>query len=257
MVKLRSDFLLLAAPGDSTTIVYNHLVRRFGHYPVIMERPVSRARMVRVRLRKLGIRSVLSQLLFILIIKPVLEWQSSGVTQRHCDELGLDRSPVPQNSIINVASVNDQACRDAIRKLNPRFIVVNGTRIIGRKTLSASTAQFVNTHTGIIPRYRGAHGGYWALLNSDPGNCGVTVHLVNSGIDTGDILGQAVITPSHEDCFVTYPYLQLAAALPILENCVARGLEGPLEGHQGTGPSEVWYHPGIVQYLLGRLRGVR
>jgi len=257
MVMLRSDFLLLAAPGDSTAIVYNRLVRRFGQCHVIMERPVSRGRKVRVRLRKLGLRSVLSQLLFILIIKPVLEWQSSGVTQKHCDRLGLDRSPVPQNSIINVNSVNDQACRDAIQKLNPRVIVVGGTRIIGRKTLSSSTAQFVNTHAGITPRYRGAHGGYWALFNGDARNCGVTVHLVDTGIDTGEILGQAVITPSREDCFVTYPYLQLAAALPILENCVARGLEGPLEGHRGTGPSEVWYHPGIVQYLLGRLRGVR
>jgi methionyl-tRNA formyltransferase len=45
-------------------------------------------------------------------------------------------------------------------------------------------------HAGITPRYRGTHGGYWVLLNNDPGHCGVTIHLVDPGIDTGSIVAR-------------------------------------------------------------------
>ena len=123
--------------------------------------------------------------------------------------------------------------------------------------LSSTHAPFINTHAGITPKYRGTHGGYWALYNSDPGRCGVTVHLVDAGIDTGDIVDQAPIKPIREDSFVTYPYLQLAAALPLLVKAVQGALAGALPSRLATGESAVWYHPGLLQYLAGRLRGVR
>ena len=40
-------------------------------------------------------------------------------------------------------------------------------------------------HAGITPQYRGVHGGYWAVVNNDPEHCGVTIHFVDKGIDTG------------------------------------------------------------------------
>jgi folate-dependent phosphoribosylglycinamide formyltransferase PurN len=257
MPELRTDIVLLGSPGDSTSIVYHHLVRRFGRFPVILESPVSKAHLLKVRIRKLGFSPVVSQIAFLTLVRPLLSWEAKNVVSEHCSRLGLDRSKIPPNAITSVESVNNEACRKAIIELAPRVVVVNGTRIIGTKTLSATGAQFINTHAGITPRYRGAHGGYWALRNFDAKNCGVTVHLVDSGIDTGNILGQATIAPSAEDNFITYPYLQLAAALPILEASVAHGLQKHLEGRKAEGPSGVWYHPGICEYLLGRLKGIR
>src|SRR5438093_9923670 len=46
-------------------------------------------------------------------------------------------------------------------------VVVNGTRIISEAVLTASDAVFINMHAGITPKYRGVHGGYWALYNGD------------------------------------------------------------------------------------------
>ena len=118
-------------------------------------------------------------------------------------------------------------------------------------------ATFINTHQGITPQYRGSHGAYWALHEDDRNHCGVTVHLVDAGIDTGNIIGQAMTEPTPADSFVTYPYLQTAAALPILHKAISEARQDTLETRAISGPSAVWYHPGATQYLRALLRGVR
>lgn len=50
---------------------------------------------------------------------------------------------------------------------------------------------FVNTHPSLLPHNRGKHYSFWALVEQAP--FGVTLHRVDSGIDTGDILAQATI----------------------------------------------------------------
>jgi hypothetical protein len=50
----------------------------------------------------------------------------------------------------------------------------------------------------------------------------VIIHVVDPAIDTVEIVAQALIAPTNEDSFVTHPYLQLAAALPLLVDNVGR-----------------------------------
>lgn len=257
MPAMRTDLMLLAGPGDTSSIVYHHLAKVFGPFPVVMEEKSAVAQKLRVRMRKLGVFPVLSQLAFLALAKSVLTSRAQPAIERHCRERSLDRSAIPADVVTQVYSVNSDACRAILRTAAPKLIVVNGTRIIGKKTLAACPGQLINTHNGITPRYRGAHGGYWAMYNGDLEHCGVTVHLVDAGIDTGDVLGQSRIRPSANDCFSTYPYLQIGAALPILTECVQRGLAEALVGRRIEGTSEVWYHPGIGQYLGALARGVR
>ena len=253
---MNGSVLLLGVDGETTRIVYNRLAQEFGPFPVIIEQPVQRSTLLRLRVRKLGLRRVASQIAFMLIVRPIISRRGKGRIERIKSEQRLDASPIPAQHVSRVKSVNSPETTTLIARADPKVIVVNGTRIISRKVLGNTRAAFINTHAGITPKYRGAHGGYWALYNNDPGHCGVTVHIVDPGIDTGDIVGQALIRPAREDSFVTYPYLQLAAALPILYNAVCSALTGTLQATPGAGPSATWYHPGILQYLAGRLRGV-
>ena len=48
----------------------------------------------------------------------------------------------------------------------------------------------------------------------------------DSGIDTGQIIDQATIYTTHRDSFVTYPYLQLATGLPLLEKAIFKVVPG-------------------------------
>lgn len=254
---MSAPLLLLGGRGRSTRIVYNHLASQFGKFPAIVEEPVSKLALVRNRIRKIGIRPTLSQLVFLATIQPMLSRFAQKRLGSIFAEYGLDDADIPESFLQNVSSVNSPETISAIGALTPKVIVVNGTRIIGRKVLESTPATFLNTHAGITPKYRGAHGAYWALLNDDPERCGVTIHIVDPGIDTGSIIGQAKIAPTPEDSFVTYPYLQLAAALPLLVDSVQKALEGKLMTKLAEGETGVWYHPGALQYLIGRWHGIK
>jgi folate-dependent phosphoribosylglycinamide formyltransferase PurN len=141
-------------------------------------------------------------------------------------------------------------------------VVVNGTRIISSRVLDSISCPIINTHAGLTPRYRGVHGGYWALAEGRPEEVGTTVHLVDSGIDTGRVLARACFDTSPADSIVTYPYLHLAAGLPLLIDSVRTVLGGqqlaPIDDNPRSVDSRLFTHPTLWGYLrLWAARGVR
>lgn len=58
--------------------------------------------------------------------------------------------------------------------------------------LSIPPMGFINIHPSLLPKYRGPVPTLWALLN-DEAEVGVTLHYIDSGIDTGDIIAQSRI----------------------------------------------------------------
>ena len=103
---------------------------------------------------------------------------------------------------------------------------MHGTRIIAARVLESAGCPVVNMHAGITLRYRGVHGGYWALAEQHPDWVGTTVHLVDPGIDTGGILAQTTFEVSDEDTIATYPDLHLVHGLPLLGAQVDKVMAG-------------------------------
>jgi methionyl-tRNA formyltransferase len=141
------------------------------------------------------------------------------------------------------------ACRAALAMLKPDVVLVIGTRIIGRETLAAITAPVINFHSGINPKYRGQAGGYWALATGDPQNAGVTVHLVDEGVDTGAVLYQERFTATRKDNFITYFYIQAAVVRPLAIRAIEDALSGRLRPVEVDLPSRQFYHPTLWFYL--------
>ena len=56
---------------------------------------------------------------------------------------------------------------------------------------------FVNTHPSLLPYNRGKHYNFWALVEQAP--FGVSLHLVEEGVDCGDIIAQSSISYDWED----------------------------------------------------------
>jgi methionyl-tRNA formyltransferase len=250
------NILLIGSDNPTTWIIYNHLVREFGLFGALIERPASRKTLLRNRVRKLGIISVLSQVAFILCIRPILVRTSRKRIASILNTFEMEAAEPMTKAIRHVENINGPDAIEVIKQANPSVVIVSGTRILKPATLQACNATFINTHQGITPRYRGAHGAYWAHFENNPEQCGVTIHLVDHGIDTGNIIAQSKIEPGPEDNFATYPYLQTAAALPILVDAIQKSLAGSLQSKPISGSSAVWYHPGAFQYLKARLRGV-
>ena len=78
---------------------------------------------------------------------------------------------------------------------------------------------FVNLHNGPLPRYRGVNPINWALKNGETKH-GVTLHTIESGIDTGKILDQ-ITFPINDDMEVIDVYnLCLSNGIKILERSI-------------------------------------
>ena len=256
---MKVKVVLLAGKGRSTNIIYHALHASYSIEKVIVEESESSSKMINRRVRRLGIVTVGGQVLFQVICVPILKLLSKKRKEEILSEENLDDSEIPIDKIAHVPSVNSKACRKLLKEIDPNIIVVNGTRIISSKVLRCTSAIFINTHAGITPKYRGVHGGYWALAQDDRANCGVTVHLVDEGIDTGSILYQGVIEPTHKDNFTTYPLLQIAKGIPFLKMVIEEISQGKLNTKDPmVTESHLWYHPTIWYYLYKWvIKGVR
>ena len=77
-----------------------------------------------------------------------------------------------------------------LKQLNPSLIVVVAYgQIFSRTLLDIPSRGFINVHSSLLPAYRGAAPINRSLINGDT-ETGVTIMLLDEGMDTGDILLQ-------------------------------------------------------------------
>jgi methionyl-tRNA formyltransferase len=69
------------------------------------------------------------------------------------------------------------------------FVSMSFDQIFKERILSVTPVGVINCHAGMLPWYRGRNVLNWVLINDEP-EFGITVHFVDGGIDTGDILAQ-------------------------------------------------------------------
>lgn len=249
--------IIIATEGLTTRLLYNALSAHWDITQVIIEEKISSKDVVKGRIKKVGVFKTFGQIAFIKLIQPFL--RSKKRIEQIINEHGLSQKDIPLNVIHHIKSVNDGSIISQVKSLNPDVIFVNGTRIISKEILENITPPFINIHVGITPKYRGVHGGYWALYNNDESLFGVTVHLIDAGIDTGDVLDQETIEIDKNDNFNTYPILQFAEGIErliALKENIQKG--NILRKEVITTESHLYYHPRFFQYLFARLfKGVK
>lgn len=237
-------------------IAINGLVERFGPVDILSEERQSKWTLIRNRAKRLGWLTVAGQIAFVIVLK-FLDRRQQARIDAIVRENQLDCEPNPDCQRYDIGSVNSLACRAALAMIRPDVVVVLGTRIIGRETLRSIAVPVINSHAGWNPAYRGQAGGYWALASGDPEHAGVTVHLVDEGVDTGGVLYQERFEPTKEDSFTTYFYLQAGVARPLLVKAVEDALQNRLAVQSTSLMSRQFYHPTLWGYLwTAATRGV-
>lgn len=247
------EVVLLAVDNSLCRVAACSLAAKFPDLEIMVEDHVARLSLVRGRIKRFGIAHTVGQLAFILFSR-VLRRAAAGRIAEIIAAAGLEARWPSGTELIRVTSVNAPEAIARLRQLRPQAVLVVGTRIISRKVLSSIAAPFINYHDGITPKYRGIHGGYWAKAQDDLANFGVTVHLVDPGIDTGDVLYQARLEPSAQDNYATFPYLQIVAAMPLLERAARDAIAGTLTPQKVDLPSRLWSHPTLWGYVAAGLR---
>jgi len=74
-------------------------------------------------------------------------------------------------------------------------------KIIREEIISTVASGFINTHPSLLPYNRGKNYNFWALVEGAP--FGVTLHFVDTGVDSGDIVAQRPIPYTWEDTGAT------------------------------------------------------
>lgn len=102
----------------------------------------------------------------------------AGSVLEYCRKQGFEA--------IEVGSLNSP---DAVKLLRDKQIdlcIYAGAGIMRKEIMNAAPLGLLNAHMGILPGYRGMNVTEWAAWNGDPVGC--SVHLIDTGIDTGDIV---------------------------------------------------------------------
>jgi methionyl-tRNA formyltransferase len=156
-----------------------------------------------------------------------LHAEGFGVLSRYAslrrDRTSLASAPLPtladwakQRSIpvVRASGLDQPDTIAALRRLEPELLVLTGADIVPATMLEIPRLGAINAHYGLLPRYRGMNVTEWSIFEGAP--VGVTVHLVDTGIDTGDILLRETIALEPGETFTTLRAKQRQTATRLL-----------------------------------------
>ncbi|CAD6004041.1 Phosphoribosylglycinamide formyltransferase [Agreia sp. COWG] len=116
----------------------------------------------------------------------------------HAEEFGIPTFTVSPTSYPTRAAWGDELLSQ-IETWNPDLTVCAGfMRILPPRVVAALSPQLINTHPALLPAFPGAHAVRDALA-AGATETGVTVHIVDEGVDTGPIIVQESVAVEPHD----------------------------------------------------------
>jgi peptidoglycan/xylan/chitin deacetylase (PgdA/CDA1 family)/folate-dependent phosphoribosylglycinamide formyltransferase PurN len=104
------------------------------------------------------------------------------------DDLGrLQSLPIHR-----VGNLNEENAARVLAEADVDLGIVLGTRVLKASTFSVPRLGSINLHKGKVPEYRGMPPGFWELYDG-AGSAGITVHFVDSKLDTGDVIAESSV----------------------------------------------------------------
>lgn len=110
---------------------------------------------------------------------------------------------------------------DLFDEFKPDLIISYGYRyIIKPDIINLFKNKIINLHISLLPWNRGAHPNIWSFLEDTPK--GVTIHFIDEGVDTGDILlrKEILFDENKETLSSSYNKLQFEIQKLFIENWV-------------------------------------
>lgn len=89
-----------------------------------------------------------------------------------------------------IFDINDFSFIYEMKKLNPDlFFCAAYPQIFSKELISIPKNGSINFHPSLLPKFRGAHPHYWAIVKGEK-ESGITAHFMTEEIDKGDIIAQ-------------------------------------------------------------------
>ena len=137
------------------------------------------------------------------------------------DELGL--------AVYQPASLKDSGVVEQLRALAPELIVgVAYGQLVVPQVLAIPPRGVLNVHPSLLPRWRGASPVSAAIMAGDE-ETGVTIMLMDEGLDSGAILSQTVRTISRTDTAGSLTEVLAEEGADLLAETLPRWLAGEID----------------------------
>jgi methionyl-tRNA formyltransferase len=115
----------------------------------------------------------------------------------------------------DVTVVRERITPELVDKLKPDIMISYNYRfIIKPDVIAMMPSKIINLHASFLPWNKGAYPNVWSLLEDTPK--GVTIHIINEGLDTGDILIQARVFIDEENDTLATSYGKIHTVLKTL-----------------------------------------
>ena len=136
---------------------------------------------------------------------PVVKYtgEKSDIVQKHTDDFEItekryfsdivkeNQSLINEHTVKTITNnINEEENIEMIKQLNPRLIVVHSIELLRDKIISCFPNRILNLHAGLSPYYRGGGTNVFPFYNNELEYIGMTIHYIDSGIDSGGIIHQ-------------------------------------------------------------------
>jgi len=137
-----------------------------------------------------------------------------------------------------------------LAELKPDLFIAAGYALILKpQVLSVARTLAANFHASLLPDYRGKHPVFWALRHGEKW-AGLSVHAMDAGIDTGEILYQMKVRTRRDDSVASLYERIMARSVPLVEQlltdvergCIPRRPQPTGEGSYFSSTTEADFH---------------
>ena len=173
---------------------------------VVQHPPAQKRRSLRSRLSRYRDPAALGRQLVARWGLPRHEQRGEALRQRLFAPAGTEPAIPDGVPVLHTDAINGPDTVAFLRRQAPDLVLVNGTQLLRQPVLELLPQiryGIINLHTGLSPYSRGANCNLYMILEGHPELVGVTVHHIDAGIDSGDIIRSAQVPLQSDDNFET------------------------------------------------------
>ena len=221
---------------------------------VIEEKKNKKMDRIKKELKRSGLGGLIDVFLFRFYYRFILQNKDRLIEQSILDQVKTKYGALNLGKIdqVTVSTPNAKAAEEFIQSKQPDFVIARCKFLLKERVFSIPKFGTYVFHPGICPEYRNAHGCFWAIMNKDYDNVGMTMLKIDKGVDTGPIFG-----------YFTYDYDPVKESHVTIQSRVVfdnlEGIKDKLnEIYQGTAQplvidkqrkSNIWGQPRLTKFL--------
>ncbi len=156
--------------------------------------------------------------------------------------------------VLRFGRIDERGLAGALTERRIDLLVLAGADIVPPAVLAIPKVATINAHFALLPRYRGMNVAEWSIYHDDP--VGVSVHVVDPGIDTGDVVSTRGVPVVRGDTLETLRVQQRRVGVDLLGRAVEAAGAGRMpRSPQDAAAGRQFYrmHPVLRGHVVQKL----